>query len=538
MEPFNQTLITNPRVYDPATGNALLEAANNLSDVDNAATARDNLGVTEYLAPKATAGVVRFDGVVGYASVPNLGNFGNGTNDLPFSGSAIINQKTSNNNPIFGVFGTSSATREWSFQVELTTGLLALRLSDSSSSLLIDKVSSVVIPQNKSVHVAFTYDGRGGADAADGITLYLNGEDVTGTSTNDASYVAMENTGQDFWFARGSNTYGDLEIRDAAIFNRALSATEVTDLYRNGLAGIADADRWAWATYPYSNWEKYDTNSGYTVTSTAPDSLVIEKDGTSVAARARTDDAGRFNIISGKTYRVEFDLVVTGDNPGMFLRINDDSNILGVLSSNYTVTWADGHYVFDVVATASSSEAVFLFLTNTNSTVNTATITNFKVTGAIAAYPMDEGIGYQLHDISSNHYDGLLSTSGFTHLLPKTEGKIRFSNLNIGNTTVDLLAAGRDILPGLVVLRDAIFYENTPSTLLLSHLTLKRNNGGSFNGNHIYTDAINVNLYAAAGAIPLFADQQSLNFRRIQLGSTNSSATDISGVINYQKIEI
>ncbi len=42
-------------------------------------------------------------------------------------------------------------------------------------------------------HVAVTYDGRGGATAADGITVYIDGVPVALVRINHPAYVAMEN---------------------------------------------------------------------------------------------------------------------------------------------------------------------------------------------------------------------------------------------------------------------------------------------------------------------------------------------------------
>ena len=42
-------------------------------------------------------------------------------------------------------------------------------------------------------HLAVTYDGRGGAAAANGITIYVDGVAVALTRSNSAAYVAMEN---------------------------------------------------------------------------------------------------------------------------------------------------------------------------------------------------------------------------------------------------------------------------------------------------------------------------------------------------------
>ena len=41
--------------------------------------------------------------------------------------------------------------------------------------------------------MAVTYDGRGGATAANGITFYIDGVSVPVTRGNNAAYVAMEN---------------------------------------------------------------------------------------------------------------------------------------------------------------------------------------------------------------------------------------------------------------------------------------------------------------------------------------------------------
>ena len=42
-------------------------------------------------------------------------------------------------------------------------------------------------------HLAVTYDGRGGAQAANGLTLYFDGLPFPGLPRDRASYVAMEN---------------------------------------------------------------------------------------------------------------------------------------------------------------------------------------------------------------------------------------------------------------------------------------------------------------------------------------------------------
>lgn len=101
--------------------------------------------------------------------------------------------------------------------------------------------------------------------------------------------------------------------------------------------------------------------------------------------------------------------------------------------------------------------------------------------GCIAAYPMDEGIGYQLHDISSNHYDGLLSTSGFTHLVPKTEGKVRVKAADASSAAY-MLRSG-DILPTNAIVDNVLseerFVDLTNSAQTLDDYRIRLNPSGS-----------------------------------------------------------
>lgn len=169
-------------------------------------------------------------------------HFGDGSNDQAF-GSGVWVKLYEENNKICGVFGTSNATREWSFGTR-PDGLLYLRLNDSSADAAPECISDDALSLNEWLFVAFYYDGRGGADAANGITMYLNGKPLNITANNDASYVAMENTGQDFWMGRASNTYGSADISGLTPFNRVLDATENQGLYDRG--GVpAPEDRWA-----------------------------------------------------------------------------------------------------------------------------------------------------------------------------------------------------------------------------------------------------------------------------------------------------
>jgi hypothetical protein len=65
-------------------------------------------------------------------------------------------------------------------------------LIDHSAGVLATRLMDSALPSDTWLSVAMTYDGGGGATAADGITLYLNGAVTPSTGSNNASYVALE----------------------------------------------------------------------------------------------------------------------------------------------------------------------------------------------------------------------------------------------------------------------------------------------------------------------------------------------------------
>ena len=96
---------------------------------------------------------------------------------------SILTKKTST---------TGSTQREWEFNINT---------ADKPALILWDE-SVVKVPQRPGAtavdgawrFVVGTYDSTGGATAADGINIYRDGSVDNGTASNDASYVAMEDT--------------------------------------------------------------------------------------------------------------------------------------------------------------------------------------------------------------------------------------------------------------------------------------------------------------------------------------------------------
>jgi len=85
-------------------------------------------------------------------------------------------------------FGGES--REWKIEIA-ADDTLVLRLYDETNDEECSRASDTAVTIDVWKVFIVTYDGSGGATAADGITLYENGAVVASTATNNASYVSM-----------------------------------------------------------------------------------------------------------------------------------------------------------------------------------------------------------------------------------------------------------------------------------------------------------------------------------------------------------
>lgn len=118
---------------------------------------------------------------------------GDGSNDEPLSIGGWVYLGGTDNGSIFSKFRGSDAQREWYWRLDVGKPTLALR--DQSAGAEAKIVFDAALSASTWHHIVFTYDGRGGATAADGMEGYVNGEAATFTRFNNANYVAMENHG-------------------------------------------------------------------------------------------------------------------------------------------------------------------------------------------------------------------------------------------------------------------------------------------------------------------------------------------------------
>jgi len=182
---------------------------------------KDKGGVIDFVG----TGSCSFDGVNDYVSVADSADlsFGDGSNDSAFTISTWVKPTDATN------FNIAFKDTEYQFYLNASDHL-TLFLEDESSGHYEYAYYNSATSENTWTHVACTYNGVGGASANAGITLYVNGISVTTTLADTGTYVAMENSANALEIGKQSSNYADGSIKNVAIWNRALTATEVQNV--------------------------------------------------------------------------------------------------------------------------------------------------------------------------------------------------------------------------------------------------------------------------------------------------------------------
>jgi hypothetical protein len=137
---------------------------------------------------------------------------------------------------------TTGTLREWSYN--LSAGdKPQLVLRDESAGVNTSATADTALTEGSLEQIVVTYDGGGGATAADGMTFYKAGAADTNTTLNNASYVAMEAGSHGVAVARrdSDSDYFSGAIHGGFGFVKAeLTADEVRRLYafQRGFLGV------------------------------------------------------------------------------------------------------------------------------------------------------------------------------------------------------------------------------------------------------------------------------------------------------------
>ncbi len=118
-------------------------------------------------------------------------SFGNGVTDSPLTIETWFRPDTMARKQDLVSKWWEGAVRE--YRLYIVPGELRLDLRDGSTQTTVSAIANNLAGLAGGWHhLAVTYDGRGGATAANGITFYIDGVVVPVTRYNNAAYVAME----------------------------------------------------------------------------------------------------------------------------------------------------------------------------------------------------------------------------------------------------------------------------------------------------------------------------------------------------------
>ena len=310
-------------------------------------------------------------------------SFGDGSTDQGFSITAWVKMVDATNFQIMnkGIFNTDG---EWNFRTNSSDQLVFALYDESVSSTHESVISSAITSnQNQWIHVAATYDGRGGTSANDGMELYINGANSVSTRSGAGTYVAMENLAGNVTIGAGNSAFANGSIAQVGIWQRQLSSSEVLNIvYKeySDLSGTELTHLFAW--YPLltdadslvgvQGLTRYDgSNSGATFNSSvygnnAPpkprgvdnsSAALADQIGSGSASFDGSDDYIDCGIIDFNTddisivawYKADtlgaYEGVInnrdsSGDKPGIQIRIDDGGDDIELFTDCGTTTFS------------------------------------------------------------------------------------------------------------------------------------------------------------------------------------------------------
>ena len=158
-------------------------------------------------------------------------SFGNGTTDSPFSTSFWF--KLNSNSGIQPFLSKDNVTKEWTISIFGGGGIrIFLKNQGSNNQQSID--STTTFSTGVWYHAVTTYDGRGGANAADGLSIYINGSLDTPTNVIKNSYTAMSSSSSDVTIGKYGGSYINGVMSNVSIWNTALTSSQVREIYNEG----------------------------------------------------------------------------------------------------------------------------------------------------------------------------------------------------------------------------------------------------------------------------------------------------------------
>ncbi len=188
--------------------------------------------------PQSTTGKIKealdFDGTDDFISLgdKDIFSFTDGAgNDNPFSVSLWVNARSYASQMGFIVKYGDGDELEWQIASDANGGPHLLLSSTNASNYLVEKVVSPM-SINEWHHVVVTYNGN---ETNGGIDIYIDNVNQSTISVNEGSYTGMTNSTDNVEIGSRqipiSRTFFNGSIDEVRMYNRALSSTEITNIY-------------------------------------------------------------------------------------------------------------------------------------------------------------------------------------------------------------------------------------------------------------------------------------------------------------------
>ena len=297
---------------------------------------------------------------------------------------------------------------------------------------------------NGSVHEIVISVVRETAGSAGSFTFYTDGVQF------GSPYAISAGTPADWGTADALMISGFQAVRYAsrtqfaATYNRALTAAEVLDLYRNG---ISFADKWGSQTAVNSDAMSSDlTANWYMVTTLSFDTDHYELTHSTTSGYF-TSNSAYTALIAGKRYRMSVDVKDgTASSMAFYLRQDTSGSTLRNHSGSFTTTAAWLTYSWEFVAFGTEAKAKVVVTGNLNS--NNVEFKNYSLVEIGATLALEpEGIGIdKWFDSSSNALNATYPTAGATLtrplVRPSKQGTITDGSTGAVTVTIAMILGG------------------------------------------------------------------------------------------------
>ena len=165
-------------------------------------------------------------------------SFSSGGVDMPLTFEIWFRPAAMGKQQLLGKWGNSANAE---YKLHTSSGVIRLDLLDSSAQAAVSAYTGSQVSLIGSWHhLAVTYDGRGGASAANGITIYIDGMAVPVTRVNNPTYVAMENLTAPLQIGRESTNWKQFAgaLDELRLWNVARTASEIQSAMTTELNGV------------------------------------------------------------------------------------------------------------------------------------------------------------------------------------------------------------------------------------------------------------------------------------------------------------